>query len=93
MRRADDDVTERIAHALTPWEWSGRWLAVGIAALAIVGALIVVQRALLADSVVGWVITGIHAAVVLTVVPALSIRAVRRWRAVKVVQAPTGVPE
>lgn len=93
MSPAPDRTVERIAHALTPWEWSGRWLAVGIVAFAAFGALIVVQRALISDSTVGWVVTGLHAVVVAVAVPALCIRAVRRWRAAQPAQAPTGVPE
>ena len=80
MSPAPEQTLERLAHALTPWEWSGRALAAGIVALVVFGVLIVVQRALVADSAVGWVITALHALVVAIAVPLLAMRAVRRWR-------------
>lgn len=92
MSPGPEPTIERIAHALTPWEWSGRALAVGIAALSVVGIVTVVQRALVADSAAEWAITGVHAAVVAVVVPVLAVRSVRRWRARRD-QAPMGVPE
>jgi len=92
MSPAGPDLRERLAHALTPWEWTGRSLVVGIIALAGFAAMTVCQRALVSDSTAAWVATGLHAAVALVVVPMLSIRAVRRWRAEPRNQ-PTGVPE
>ena len=80
MSPASERTLEQLAHALTPWEWSGRALAAGIVALAAFGVLIVVQRALVADSTLGWVITAVHALVVILAVPLLAVRAVRRWR-------------
>jgi len=79
--RSAEDTIDRIAHAFTPAEWKGRSLAVAIVALVMVAALTVVQRALLADSAMGWVITAIHGTIVIVAVPALSMRAVRDWRA------------
>lgn len=72
---------DRIAHAFSPAEWSGRWLVVGIVVFAAVAAITVVQRALLADGPVGWTITVVHGLVVIVVVPLLSLRTVRQWRA------------
>lgn len=80
MSRAAERTIERIAHALTPWEWSGRALVAGIFALAGFGVLTVVQRVLVVDSTLGWALTGAHAAIVAVAVPLLSSRAVRRWR-------------
>ncbi|NIR37787.1 MAG: hypothetical protein GWN79_27245 [Actinobacteria bacterium] len=76
-----EPVLDRIAHAFSPAEWSGRWLAVGILVFAAVAAITVVQRALLAEGPVGWSITVIHGLVVVVVVPVLSVRTVRQWRA------------
>ena len=83
MTRAGDGATrtlERLAHAFTPAQWTGRGLVVAIIVFAAVGAITVVQRALVADSTVGWVVTGVHGLVVAIVVPVLSVRAVREWR-------------
>lgn len=83
---------DRIAHAFSPVEWKWRSLVVAIAVFAAVAAVTVVQRALFADSVMGWVFTAAHGAIVLVGVPALSIRAVREWRTARRDQ-PSGVPE
>ena len=80
MSPATERTIERIAHALTPWEWSGRALAIGIGALVLVTSITVLQRALVADTATEWIVTGVHALVVAVVVPLLSVRAVRRWR-------------
>lgn len=81
-RRGDPEPTiERIAHAFSPAEWSGRWLAAGIVVFAGVAVITVIQRALLADSAVGWMFTAVHALIVVVVVPVLSMRTVRQWRA------------
>ena len=72
---------DRIAHAFSPAEWTGRWLVVGIVAFALVAVITVVQRALLADGPVGWAITAVHALVVVVVVPLLTVRTVRQWKA------------
>ncbi len=83
-RNGDPDSTERtierLAHALTPAEWSGTSLAVGIVVLATVLTVTVVQRAMVADSTVEWVITSIHGLIVVAIVPLLSVRAVSQWR-------------
>ncbi len=71
---------ERLAHALTPAEWSGPSLVVGVVVLATVLAVTVVQRAMVADSTVEWVVTSIHGLIVAAIVPLLSIRAVNQWR-------------
>lgn len=84
------DPVARIAHAFNPSEWSGRSLVVAIVVFAFVGAVTVVQRALVADDTVGWAITAVHGAVVSVGVPVLSMRAVRDWRAA---QPSMGVPE
>ena len=91
-QQAAEQTIDRIAHAFSPAEWKGRSLAAVIVLFAVVAALSVLQRALLADSVMGWVITGIHGAIVVVVVPLLTRRAVREWRAAQPVQA-SGVPE
>ncbi|MCU0273556.1 MAG: hypothetical protein MUE34_10005 [Acidimicrobiales bacterium] len=75
--------TERLAHALTPWEWRGRNLALLIVVFAAVAAVTVVQRALLAEGAAGWVWVGAHGAIAVLVVTALSRRAVHNWRAVQ----------
>ena len=80
MSPAAEPTIERIARALTPWEWSGRALAIGIGALVVVTVITVVQRALVADTTTEWIVTGVHAGVVAVIVPLLSVRAVRRWR-------------
>lgn len=79
--------TERLAHALTPWEWRGRNLALLIVVFAVVAAVTVVQRALLAEGAAGWVWVGAHGAIAVLVVTALSRRAVRNWRAVQAERA------
>lgn len=91
-QQAAEQTIDRIAHAFTPAEWKGRSLAVAIVVFVAVAALTVVQRALLADGAMGWVITAIHGAIVAVVVPLLTIRAVRDWRAAQGSQ-PRGVPE
>ena len=68
------------------------YAAADIVALVAFAVLTVVQRALVADSTPAWVITWLHAAVAVVVVPLLSFRAVRRWRA-RQAQPATGVPE
>jgi hypothetical protein len=83
---------DRIAHAFSPVEWEWRSLVVAIVVFATVAAITIVQRALFADSVMGWVFTAVHGAIVVVGVPALSIRAVRDWRAARADQ-PRGVPE
>ncbi len=93
MSPAAERTIGQIAHALTPWEWTGRTLAVVIVALVLFAGLTVVQRALVADSALAWAITGLHATVAAVIVPVLSIRAVRRWRSERADQLPTGVPE
>ena len=85
-----DRLLEGIAHAFDPAGWKGRSLALGLVVFALVLGLTVVQRALVAESTAGWVMTGIHGAIVAVIVPALSWRTVREWRAR---QAPSGVPE
>lgn len=80
-QRTAEQTIDRIAHAFTPAEWKGRSLAIAIVVLITVATLTVVQRALLADSATGWVFTAVHGAIVVVAVPALSIRAVRDWRA------------
>lgn len=83
----DDTTMERLAHALTPWEWRGRNLAVLVVVFVVVAALTVVQRALLARGVTGWVWVTLHAVVATVVVTALVRRAVRNWRAVQAARA------
>jgi hypothetical protein len=80
QHRAEQTI-DRIAHAFSPVEWKGRSLAIAIVVFVAVATLTVVQRALLADGAMGWVITSIHGAIVVVVVPALTIRTVRDWRA------------
>ncbi len=80
--RAEQTI-DRIAHAFNPVEWKGRSLAIAIVVFVLVASLTVVQRALLADSAMGWVFTAVHAAIVLAVVPLLTIRTVREWRAAR----------
>jgi len=72
---------ERLAHALTPAEWSGPALGVGIVVLATVLGVTVLQRALVSDSATEWAITIVHGLIVAAIVPLLSVRAVREWRA------------
>jgi hypothetical protein len=90
-----DRVLERVAHALDPAGWKGPSVAVGLVVFAGVLALTVVQRALVADSTTAWILTALHGAVVVVVVPALSWRTVREWRArrARPDQAPSGAPE
>jgi Na+/melibiose symporter-like transporter len=95
MSRSDEEATaarsvERVAHAFTPSEWSGRSFAVVSVVFVVVAATTVVQRALVADGAVGWTITAIHAVIVAIVVPLLIGRAVRERRAA---QASMDVPE
>ena len=91
-QRAAEQTIDRIAHAFSPTEWKGRSLAAVIVAFATIASLTVVQRALLAEGVTGWVITAIHGVIVVIVVPLLARRAVREWRAAQSPQ-PSGVPE
>jgi hypothetical protein len=96
MSGADRDTErtiERLAHAFTPAEWSGPALVIGIVVFAAVLVLTVVQRALVVDSAVGWAFTTIHGAIVVVIVPLLSVRTVREWRALRADQASIGVPE
>jgi hypothetical protein len=79
-----EQTIDRIAHAFTPAAWKGRSLVVVIVVFVTVATMTVVQRALLADSTVGWVITAIHGAIVAVVVPLLTFRAIRDWRAAQV---------
>ena len=85
-----DRLLERLAHAFDPAGWKGSSLVIGLVVFAVVLTLTVVQRALVAESTAGWVMTGIHGAIVAAIVPALSIRTVREWRSR---QASSGVPE
>ena len=80
-RNSDPERTiDRVAHALTPAEWSGPSLAAGIVVLAAVLAVTVLQRALVAESTTEWAITAVHGLIVAAIVPVLSIRTVRQWR-------------
>jgi hypothetical protein len=95
MGRNDEQVgtertIERLAHAFSPAEWSGRSLFLGSVVFAFVAVVTVVQRALVATGVVGWTITAIHVVLVVVVVPVLVRRTVRQWRSV---QASIEVPE
>jgi hypothetical protein len=81
---------DRLAHAFDPARWTRRWLVIGIVVFAGVAVLTVVQRALIAEGTAGWVVTAVHGAVVVLVVPALVFRTVREWRAV---QTSSRVPE
>ncbi|MEZ5243745.1 MAG: hypothetical protein R2707_01510 [Acidimicrobiales bacterium] len=91
QQRAEQTI-DRIAHAFSPAEWKGRSLVIAIAVFATVAAVTVVQRALFADSTMGWIFTAVHGAIVVVGVPVLSVRAVRDWRAAQADQ-PSGVPE
>ena len=82
QQRAEHTI-DRIAHAFSPVEWKGRSLVIAIVVFVTVASLTVVQRALLADSATGWVVTSIHGAIVVVVVPLLTIRTVREWRAAR----------
>ncbi|MEQ8840737.1 MAG: hypothetical protein RIB98_07125 [Acidimicrobiales bacterium] len=84
-----DETLDRIAHAFNPAEWRGRSLVIAIVVFVFVAVVTVVQRALVSDSTMAWVITGIHGALVAVVVPLLVRRTVREWRAAQ----PSGVPE
>ncbi len=87
---------ERLAHALTPWEWRGRNLAALLVVFALVAATTVVQRALLAAGPTGWAWVVVHGVLAVVVVVALGRRAVRNWRAVQAGAGPdqpsAGVP-
>jgi hypothetical protein len=87
-----EQTIDRIAHAFSPAEWKWRSLVLAIVVFSAVAAITVVQRALFADSVMGWVFTAVHGAIVVVGVPVLSRRAVRDWRAAQADQ-PSGVPE
>ena len=89
-RVATERTVERIAHAFSPAEWTGRSLVLGSVVFAVVAAVTVVQRALVADSAVGWTITTIHALIAVVAVPVLVLRTAREWRAA---QASIEVPE
>jgi hypothetical protein len=82
-RDSDPDAVEqtidRIAHAFSPVGWSRRWLSVVSFVFVAVATLTVVQRALVADSAIGWIVTAIHGAIVLVVVPLLLRRTWREW--------------
>ncbi|MEM9467274.1 MAG: hypothetical protein AAGA90_18010 [Actinomycetota bacterium] len=80
----------RIAHAFDPSGWRKRSLVVASIVLPIVLGVTVVQRAIVADSTTEWVITALHAAAVVVIVPVLLRIAWRDWRAA---QAEIGVPE
>ena len=85
MSRGDADPEEtidRLAHAFTPAEWKGRNLAMGILLLAGVLTVTVIQRALVADTTTEWLITGVHALIVVILVPVLSVKTLREWRRV-----------
>ncbi len=80
MSRDPEKTIDRLAHALTPAEWKGRNLAIGIIALALVLTVTVVQRALVADTTTEWVVTSVHAGIAAILAPVLSMRAVSDWR-------------
>ena len=75
-----EQLIDRIAHAFSPAEWSGRWLAAVIVVFAAVAVMTVVQRALITDGAMGWIITSIHGLIVVVVVPVLTVKTIREWR-------------
>lgn len=79
MSRDVESTIDRLAHAFTPAEWKRRSLVIASVVFVIVAALTVVQRALVADSTTGWVITGVHGAIVAIGVPSLIRYAWRDW--------------
>ncbi|MEM7142674.1 MAG: hypothetical protein AAF548_16750 [Actinomycetota bacterium] len=80
---AAETTVDRIAHAMTPAEWKRSSLIVVSVIFASVAAMTVVQRALIANDLTGWIITGIHAVVVLVAVPLLIRYAWREWAAAR----------
>ena len=90
MSRDPEETISRIAHAFDPSGWKKRSLAVASIALPFVLGITVLQRAIVADSTTEWVITTLHGAAVVVVVPVLLRIGWRDWRAA---QAEMGVPE
>lgn len=80
-RETVERTVERIAHAFDPSSWKRSSLVVVSVLFALIAGLTVLQRALIADSTTGWVITGIHAAIVVVAVPVLVRYAWREWAA------------
>lgn len=74
---------DRVAHAFNPAEWRGWSLAIAIVVFAAVLSVTVIQRALVADTTSEWVLTGIHGTIVAALIPVLTVRAVRDWRAAR----------
>ena len=81
MSRDVESTIDRIAKAFDPSSWKRSSLVVVSVVFAVVAALTVVQRALVADSTVGWVITAINGAIVVVGVPLLIRRGWRDWEA------------
>lgn len=73
------ETVERIAHAFDPSSWKRSSLVVVSVLFALIAGLSVVQRALVADSTTGWVITAVHGVIVVVAVPALIRYAWREW--------------
>lgn len=90
MSRDPEETIGRIAHAFDPSGWKRRSLVVASIVLPIVLGITVLQRALVADSTTEWVITALHGAAVVVIVPVLLRIAWRDWHAA---QAEIGVPE
>ncbi|MDW3217842.1 MAG: hypothetical protein R8F63_04450 [Acidimicrobiales bacterium] len=79
MSRDVETTIERLAHAFDPSSWKRRSLLVVSVVFALVATLTVVQRALVADSTTGWIITAVHGVIVVIAVPLLVRHAWREW--------------
>ena len=90
MSRDPEETISRIAHAFDPSGWKRRSLVVASIVLPVVLGITVLQRAIVADSTTEWVITALHGAAVVVIVPVLLRIAWRDWRAA---QTEIGVPE
>ena len=81
MSRDPEETIGRIAHAFDPSGWKKRSLVIASIALPFVLGVTVLQRAIVADSTTEWVITTLHGAAVVVIVPILLRIAWRDWRA------------
>lgn len=79
MSRDVEATVERLAHAFDPTSWKRRSLVIVSAVFAVVAVLTVVQRALVADSTTGWIVTAVHGVIVVLAVPLLLRHAWREW--------------
>lgn len=83
MSRDPEDTIARLAHAFDPSGWKRPSLMIASVLLPVVLAMTVLQRAIVADSTVEWVLVGLHGTAVVAIVPILLRLAWRDWHAAR----------